>query len=511
MTETEYESDPQVVGLRFQDIQWTQNQVMTAAYLQFTATRSNASDSTLEIRAELSPNAKPIKETRSNLSARTWTANAITWQPEPWIADDRTASQRTPNLAPLLQEVFAQPEWKPGNDIFFLISGNGERAATSFERADGGSTRPELVLVGEPINGGADKRSKNRSKSSPLSSDTGSRSGERSADKLYAQHCALCHGDNGEGNKADYANALFNPDFLAIASDDFIYAAIAEGRPGTPMSAWSSERGGPFPEHEMIALVEFIRSQNTKEQRALDQSDETTIAVKGDPERGQPIYAEQCASCHGSEGEGVIAPSLNNPYLLATASDAFLYRSIADGRRNTTMPGFDDSLNNQSINDLVALMRSWERPVDQQVNTIENAKSVNIPPLGDITPKIINPDGENPEFSLKDGRFVSADDVLTAMQAGKRMIIVDARPPSDWHKGRVKGAIPTPFYSIEDDAHLIPNDGTWVIAYCACPHASSGQVVDELRKRGFPNTAVLDEGVEYWLDRDYPSQYGNEK
>lgn len=499
----EYDSDPHEVGLRFQDIQWPKNQLMKAAYLQFTAARNNASDSTLEIRAERSPNAKPIEETLSNLSTRTRTSNAISWQPEPWIADDRNASQRTPNLVPLLQEVFAQPEWKPGNAILFLISGHGERTVNSFEGANGGSTGPELVIVGEPINAGVENKSNNRSNSEPLSSD------KRSADQLYAQHCALCHGDNGEGNKADYANALFNPDFLAIASDDFIYAAIAEGRPGTPMSAWSSERGGPFAEHEMRALVEFIRSQNTKEQRSLDQADEAISAVKGDPERGRPIYEDQCASCHGRKGEGLVAPSLNNSQLLATASDAYLYRSIADGRRNTSMPDFANSLDNGSINDLVALMRSWEVPVDLQKYSTEKPTPVNIPLLGDIAQKIINPDGENPEFSLRDGRFVSADDVLMAMQTGKRMIIVDARPPSDWYQGRAKGAIPTPFYSIEADAHLIPNDGTWVIAYCACPHASSGQVVDELRRLGFPNTAVLDEGIEYWLDRDYPSQYGN--
>ncbi|HEY3499220.1 MAG TPA: rhodanese-like domain-containing protein, partial [Polyangiaceae bacterium] len=50
----------------------------------------------------------------------------------------------------------------------------------------------------------------------------------------------------------------------------------------------------------------------------------------------------------------------------------------------------------------------------------------------------------------------------------------------------------------------IPNDGTWVVAYCACPHHASGEVVDALRARKYPNTAVLDEGILFWKDKGYP-------
>ena len=47
-------------------------------------------------------------------------------------------------------------------------------------------------------------------------------------------------------------------------------------------------------------------------------------------------------------------------------------------------------------------------------------------------------------------------------------------------------------------------DGTWVIAYCACPHHASGEVVDKLRGRGFKHTAVLDEGILFWKQQGYP-------
>jgi cytochrome c oxidase cbb3-type subunit 3/ubiquinol-cytochrome c reductase cytochrome c subunit len=43
-----------------------------------------------------------------------------------------------------------------------------------------------------------------------------------------------------------------------------------------------------------------------------------------------------------------------------------------------------------------------------------------------------------------------------------------------------------------------------VLAYCACPHHASGIIVDELRKRGFKHTAVIDEGILFWHQQGYP-------
>jgi cytochrome c oxidase cbb3-type subunit 3/ubiquinol-cytochrome c reductase cytochrome c subunit len=61
-----------------------------------------------------------------------------------------------------------------------------------------------------------------------------------------------------------------------------------------------------------------------------------------------------------------------------------------------------------------------------------------------------------------------------------------------------------PYYNNPAELDRIPNDGTWVIAYCACPHHASGAVVDALRARGHKRTAVLDEGILVWKQRGYP-------
>jgi len=78
----------------------------------------------------------------------------------------------------------------------------------------------------------------------------------------------------------------------------------------------------------------------------------------------------------------------------------------------------------------------------------------------------------------------------------------DARAPSDWIQFHIPGAISIPYYETAQ-FDRIPNDGTWVVAYCGCPHHASGEVVDALRRRNYPNTAVLDEGILLWRRNGY--------
>ena len=175
--------------------------------------------------------------------------------------------------------------------------------------------------------------------------------------------CALCHGAQGEGYAAPASTALNNPDFLAAASDEYLFENIARGRPGTRMSAWSEAYDGPLSDAEVRALVTFIRGWQTEP--SVDVSD---VRVTGNAQRGAELYAQQCAICHGDAGEGRDespaapqgAPSLNNPVFLETASDGFIRYAIAKGRRGTAMPAFEGALTEQQIDDLVAFIRGLE-------------------------------------------------------------------------------------------------------------------------------------------------------
>jgi rhodanese-related sulfurtransferase len=94
-------------------------------------------------------------------------------------------------------------------------------------------------------------------------------------------------------------------------------------------------------------------------------------------------------------------------------------------------------------------------------------------------------------------------EVSKALEQKQRIILVDARPPSDFSSLHIPGSVSLPYYNLEL-VDRIPNDGTWVIAYCGCPHHASGEVVDALLRKGYKNAAVLDEGMFAWQKAGYP-------
>jgi rhodanese-related sulfurtransferase len=186
---------------------------------------------------------------------------------------------------------------------------------------------------------------------------------------------------------------------------------------------------------------------------------------------------------------------LNDRVFHETASDAFIRYAINAGRSGTLMPAFGKQLSAEQLDHLTAFVRTLK-----QEGQAPAAKA-----LPDV-PLVINPDGPAPQFTLREDFYVPALEVHEAISSGKRLIIVDARAQSDYLQGHIPGALSVPFYSVDQYAAKLPKDGTWIVAYCACPHAASGQVAAALREHGFEHAVVLDEGVKVWAERGYPIQ-----
>jgi disulfide bond formation protein DsbB len=93
-------------------------------------------------------------------------------------------------------------------------------------------------------------------------------------------------------------------------------------------------------------------------------------ASMGDAVKGQTLYQQSCASCHGMNGEGVpgLGKDMTHSDFINDLSDAELVEFIKQGRPasdplNTTnidMPpkGGNPALNDEGIYDIVAFMRS---------------------------------------------------------------------------------------------------------------------------------------------------------
>jgi cytochrome c oxidase cbb3-type subunit III len=75
------------------------------------------------------------------------------------------------------------------------------------------------------------------------------------------------------------------------------------------------------------------------------------------------LYAQNCAGCHGSSGNGGAALALGDPVFLAIADDAAIRLAAANGVRGTAMPAFAQSaggmLTDKQIDALVRGIRSW--------------------------------------------------------------------------------------------------------------------------------------------------------
>jgi mono/diheme cytochrome c family protein len=79
---------------------------------------------------------------------------------------------------------------------------------------------------------------------------------------------------------------------------------------------------------------------------------------------GRELWAVNCASCHGLEGQGVDAPALNSKEFFEAISDEQIHHLTASGIPGTEMPAWWNELGgpltDEQIRALVAFIRSWE-------------------------------------------------------------------------------------------------------------------------------------------------------
>lgn len=319
---------------------------------------------------------------------------------------------------------------------------------------------------------------------------------------LFGTLCAPCHGPTGEGYKADNAPSLVNKTFLESASDDQLRASIVQGRPGTAMAGYGKAVGGPLDDAGVAKVVAFLRSKGPEPMPI-------PAPAAGDALRGKKVYEAQCQSCHGTQSTRGNAVHLANPRFLEVASEGFLRHAIVNGRPGTPMvafgAAFGGKLTEQEILDVVTYVKGLDKPPPVQLLPAPTGKE----------PMVINPQGKAPTFTPRadpcgpdpkckpEPRYVSIDQVKKALEEKRRIVILDARSPSDWMRVHIPGAVSLPHYDLKR-LDEVPNDGTWVVAYCACPHHLSGDVVAALKKRGYKNAVILDEGILEWHRRGYP-------
>jgi mono/diheme cytochrome c family protein len=187
--------------------------------------------------------------------------------------------------------------------------------------------------------------------------------------EIYAENCAICHGINGEGR----VGATLAKNWPSIRPDLATSATIANGVAGTAMPAWSQANGGPLTEEEIDAVVAYILSWQTGGAPRITPGATATSRplispfpdIEGDPNRGAILFDQNCAVCHGPNGEGRIGATLTKNWS-SIRPDLAISSTIARGVPGTAMPAWSQEhggpLTEGDIDDIVAFVMTLSAP-----------------------------------------------------------------------------------------------------------------------------------------------------
>lgn len=309
----------------------------------------------------------------------------------------------------------------------------------------------------------------------------------------YQKYCSLCHGEDRQGHVNDHAPSLRSKSLMESGVAHQILRPMSYGRKGTAMGGYLDEVGGPMTLDETWNLTYWLF-----EQAGVQRLKFSTNPVQGDIKRGEQTYLENCTSCHGVNGEGVTAPALGNQSALAHNTDEFIRHAIRNGRQDTPMMAYKNKLSAQDIDNITAFLRSkalgWK---DEKVVL----KALPAP-----EEYIFNPNGDDPNFTLTEGKYISSKDLFAALSAKNKMVLLDTRVTSVWQNAHIEGSIPFPYYQdvdINKTIAGIPTD-VQIVAYCSCPRAAADYTIKKLAKLGYTRTAVLYEGIFGWMNQGFP-------
>lgn len=181
---------------------------------------------------------------------------------------------------------------------------------------------------------------------------------------LYAENCVVCHGPDGQGR----VGATLAKPFASVQPEALVRQTIARGVPGSVMPAWGKAYGGPLSDDQVEDLVAFVLSLGGERAPRLPTPTPlpvtpipTVAGLTGDPNRGARLYAENCAICHGPDGQGRIGATLAKDFP-AIQPNAYIREVIARGIRGSKMPAWLQAnggpLSAQDVEDVTAFVRT---------------------------------------------------------------------------------------------------------------------------------------------------------
>lgn len=169
----------------------------------------------------------------------------------------------------------------------------------------------------------------------------------------FKENCAACHGTGAAGGKG-YPN-LNDDDWLWGGTLAQIHETIRVGvnsghdaQRGTQMPAFG--RDGALTKQEIGDVVDYVEKLHLGEKAKVTEAST----------RGQKVFANNCASCHGAGGIGSTemgAPRLNDEIWLWGGDKTSIHNTVVNSHLGV-MPSWDNRLSADSLKALTIYVHS---------------------------------------------------------------------------------------------------------------------------------------------------------
>lgn len=187
--------------------------------------------------------------------------------------------------------------------------------------------------------------------SSTLAAEPSPKPSDLSGELIYKNNCSVCHGDHGDG-RSRASNSLVPPprNFTEAGelTREYMIHTVTDGKMGTAMTSWKS-RLNP---QQIEAVVDYTRNKFMQEAIELHFSS------------GRMAYGHYCKSCHGEQGQGVVADGLtvaprsfSAPGAKAELTRERMITAVTRGMPGTLMWGYTEKMSVDQIGAVVDYVR----------------------------------------------------------------------------------------------------------------------------------------------------------
>jgi mono/diheme cytochrome c family protein len=113
---------------------------------------------------------------------------------------------------------------------------------------------------------------------------------------------------------------------------------------------------------ELAAVYMYLKTLPAFKRKVPAVATEPKFASAHGIERGGILFTGRCQPCHGDKGAGGPATKVTLAEVAPGFTDADLTEFIRDGQLNLHMPAFGKTLKPDELTDIVAHIRSWDKP-----------------------------------------------------------------------------------------------------------------------------------------------------